>query len=290
MSQNIVIPTPNPTTHNKNALYAKNILTIQTLQIAPFRTLMAALKDILLETNIIFTKDGIKIINMDKSHTILVHLSLEAQNFELYECKMDKIIIGVNMFHLFKLINSIDNDDTLTIYIEEADYTDGIVQYLGLKFENGSIKQHKIQKLRLIEPDSDELAVPDVKFSSVLNLPSADFQKIIRDLSCISDKIEIKSIATTEGVELIFKCTGGFAQAEIRRTESDGNMEFIKKQDVSKIIQGEFSLKNLSYFIKCTNLCSQIEIYLENNLPLVVKYNVASLGVIMLALASIPSS
>ena len=275
---------------NKNSIYSKNILTIQTLQIAPFRTLMAALKDILLETNIIFTKEGIKIINMDKSHTILVHLSLEAENFEMYECKMDKIIIGVNMFHLFKLINSIDNDDTLTIYIEEADYTDGIVQYLGLKFENGTIKQHKIQKLRLIEPDSDELSVPDVKFSSVLNLPSADFQKIIRDLSCISDKIEIKSIATAEGVELIFKCTGGFAQAEIRRTESDGNMEFIKKQEVSKIIQGEFSLKNLSYFIKCTNLCSQIEIYLENNLPLVVKYNVASLGVIMLALASIPSS
>ena len=80
----------------------KNILTIQTVQIAPFRTLMTALKDILLETNITFTKEGIKIINMDKSHTILAHLSLEAQNFELYECKLDKIIIGVNMFHLFK--------------------------------------------------------------------------------------------------------------------------------------------------------------------------------------------
>ena len=53
------------------------------------------------------------------------------------------------MFHLFKLINTIDNDDTLTIYIEKADYTDGIVQYLGLKFENGDIKQQKIQKLRL---------------------------------------------------------------------------------------------------------------------------------------------
>jgi hypothetical protein len=125
-----------------------NILTIQTVQIAPFRTLMTALKDILLETNISFTKEGIKIINMDKSHTILAHLSLEAQNFELYDCKMDKIIIGVNMFHLFKLINTIDNDDTLTIYIEEADYTDGIVQFLGLKFENGDIKQQKILYLR----------------------------------------------------------------------------------------------------------------------------------------------
>lgn len=262
-----------------------NVLEIKTVQIAPFRTLMTALKDILLETNITFQKDGIRIINMDKSHTILVHLFLEASNFEQFFCGKDKIVIGVNMFHLFKLINTIDNDDTLTIYIENQDYNDGIVSYLGLKFENGNIKQCKTQKLKLIEPDSEELEVPDVKFSSVLNMPSTDFQKIIRDLSCISEKLEIKSV----GNELIFKCSGQFANAEIRRTESDGNMEFIQKQDHSKIIQGEFSLKNLSYFIKCTNLCSQIEMYLENDLPLVVKYDVASLGSIKLAQSPLPS-
>jgi proliferating cell nuclear antigen len=263
-----------------------NILTIQTVQIAPFRTLMTALKDILLETNISFQPDGIRIINMDKSHTILAHLYLDAKNFELYECKKDKIIIGVNMLHLFKLINTIDNDDTLTIYIENADYVDGIVSYLALKFENGDIKQRKMQKLRLIEPEQEELEYPDVKFSSIINLPSADFQKIIRDLSCISDKLEIKSV----GNELIFKCNGQFASAEIHRTESDGSMGFILKQDSSKVVQGEFSLKNLGYFIKCTNLCSQIEIYLENDLPLVVKYYVASLGMIQLCLSPLPSS
>ncbi len=267
-----------------------NVLTVQTVQIAPVRTLMTALKDILLETNIMFTPEGIKIINMDKSHTILAHLSLHADRFEFYECKKDKVVIGVNMLHLYKLINTIDTDDTLTIYIDEADYTDGVVQYLGLKFENGDIKQQKVQKLRLIEPEVDELAVPDVKFSSVLNLPAADFQKIIRDLSCISDKIEIRSIATPEGAELIFKCRGAFAEAEIRRAESDGSMEYVQKQEEHKIIQGEFSLKNLGYFIKCTNLCNTIEIYLENNLPLVVKYNVASLGEIKLGLAPLPSS
>ena len=272
-----------------NLIINKNVLSIQTIQIAPFRTLMTALKDILLETNITFTPDGIKIINMDKSHTILAHLFLKAENFEQYYCGESKIIIGVNMFHLFKLINTIDNDDILTIYIENEDYVDGIVEYLGLKFENGDIKQQKIQKLRLIEPENEELEVPEIKFSSILNLPSVDFQKIIRDLSCISDKIEIKSIATNEGAELIFKCSGAFAQAEIKRSENNGTMEYISKQEFNKIIQGEFSLKNLSYFIKCTNLCSQIEIYLENDLPLIVKYNVASLGEIKLCLAPLPS-
>ena len=97
------------------------------------------------------------------------------------------------MFHLFKLINTIDNDDTLTIYIDENEYTDGIVDNLGLRFENGDIRQLKDQKLKLIEPDEEELELPDVKFSSVINLPASDFQKIIGDLSNISDRLEIKS-------------------------------------------------------------------------------------------------
>ena len=80
-----------------------NVLTIKTVQIAPFRTLMTALKDILLETNITFQPDGIRIINMDKSHTILAHLFQELKSLRCIECKKDKIIIGVNMFHLLSL-------------------------------------------------------------------------------------------------------------------------------------------------------------------------------------------
>ena len=90
------------TAQNKNHTMTPtdgNVLTIKTVQIAPFRTLMTALKDILLETNITFAPDGIRIINMDKSHTILAHLHLAAQNFEFYECKKEKINIGVNMYH-----------------------------------------------------------------------------------------------------------------------------------------------------------------------------------------------
>ena len=261
-----------------------NVLEIKTVQIAPFRTLMTALKDILLETNISFRPDGIRIVNMDKSHTTLAHLWLDAEKFEQYYCKYPQIVVGVNMLHLFKLINTIDNDDTLTLYIEESSYSEGIVDKLGFRFENGDINQVKDQKLKLIEPEEEELTVPKVEFSSIITFPSTDFQKIIRDLSNISERLEIKSV----GNELIFKCSGPFAEGEIRRGESDSVTEFIKNPDSSKIIQGEFSLKNLGYFIKCTNLCNSIEIYLDNDMPLVVKYSVASLGTIKLCLAPLP--
>ena len=185
------------------------------------------------------------------------------------------------MSHLFKLINTIDNDETLSIYIEDEDYNSGIVENLTLKFENKNKEQCKIQKLKLIEPDNEDLDIPDVKFSSIINLPSSDFQKIIRDLNVISEKLEIKSINN----QLIFKCVGTFASAEIIRSESD-EMGMIQKTD--KIIQGFYSLKNLNYFIKCTNLCNQIEMYMDNDLPLIIKYNVASLGEIKLGLSPIP--
>ena len=37
------------------------------------------------------------------------------------------------------------------------------------------------------------------------------------------------------GNELIFRCAGQFASAEIHRAESDGSMAFLLKQDSTKI-------------------------------------------------------
>jgi len=38
-------------------------------------------------------------------------------------------------------------------------------------------------------------------------------------------------------------------------------------------------------FTKCTNLYNMVEIYLKNNFPLILRYQVASLGEIKLCLA-----
>jgi proliferating cell nuclear antigen len=263
---------------------ANNVLTIRTVQIQPIRNMITAIKDILTDATMTFTKDGLKIINFDKTHTILVNVSLSAYKFESYTCIPNKIIVCANTIHLFKVISTMSNDDTLSIYIEKDDYHDGVVSHLGLQYDNGSIKQCYSQKLRLIEPDTEEMSVPDVEYSTVINLPTSDFQKIIRDMNGISDRVEIKSV----GQDLIFSCAGSFAKSTIYRSESNGNMEFIQKSDESVVIQGEFSLKSLSHFIKCTPLCSHLEMYLGNDLPLIVKYDVASLGEIKLCLASLP--
>lgn len=260
------------------------VLTIKSVQIQPIRNLTTALKDILTDATITFNKDSMKIINFDKTHTMLVSVILHSNKFEFYKCVPDQIVICTNTMHFFKLISTLSNDDILTMYIDNEDYQDGIVSYLGLEFDNKNVGQTYDSKLRLIEPDTEELVIPDVEYSTIINLPTGDFQKIVRDLNALTDRVEIKSV----GDDLIFSCMGTFAKTKFKRSESDSHMDFIVKPNPDVIVQGEFSVKSLNNFIKCTPLCTHLEMYLGNDLPLIVKYNVASLGEIKLCLAPLP--
>ena len=44
-------------------------------------------------------------------------------------------------------------------------------------------------------------------------------------------------------------------------------------------------MKYLVLFTKCTNLCTCVEIFIKNDYPLIIRYQVANLGKIQLALA-----
>ena len=67
-------------------------------------------------------------------------------------------------------------------------------------------------------------------------------------------------------------------------------MSFVKNNNKDDIIQGLFALKHLVLFTKCTNLCNNVELYLKNDYPLIIRYSVASLGEIKLCLAPLPSN
>ena len=46
-----------------------------------------------------------------------------------------------------------------------------------------------------------------------------------------------------------------------------------------------YNLKHLVMFTKCTNLCNTIELYMKNDFPIVIKFQVGSLGTLKLAIA-----
>ena len=142
-------------------------------------------------------------------------------------------------------------------------------------------------KLNLLDLEDDDIEVPPTEFESVLTMPSSDFHKICRDMYNIAEYIEIKSVCK----KLVFSCKGDFAQQETILGETDNGMcidpDKAGEEDSALIVQGVYELKNLVLFTKCTNLCNNIEIFMKNDYPLVIKYTVASLGHIHLCLTPI---
>lgn len=263
-------------------------LEIKTLQAVAFKVLMEALKELLTDTCIEFDASGMKIVAMDTSHVVLVHLKLDAGKFEAYHCE-GRIAIGVNMLNLHKLIKTINNNDTLTLFIDADD-----MNHLCIKIENTEKNSKTTYKLNLLDLDNQNITVDPTNFTEVVTLPSTDFQKICRDMHNLAEFMEIKSIRN----QLIFSCKGDFCCQETVICDNDGtcgmtppssstdaNEGVMSSRSSDEIVQGVFSIKHLVLFTKCTNLCSAMELYLKNDYPLIIKYDVSSLGSIRLALA-----
>ena len=249
----------------------------RTVQSNAIRTLTEALKEILTDVNLEINGEGIKLIAMDSSQVSLIHMKLLAKNFEQFHCE-EPVTCGISVIRLFKLLKSMSPSDSLCMFILKTEPND--LQIYIETNEKGT--RHKFS-LKLMDLCTDKIEIPDATFSSVLRIPSGDFQKLCRDMNNLVDDIEIKS----SGNQLIFTISNDWMSQQTIMQESNNNcsIEYIQNLSPDEVIQGVFSLKKMVLFTKCTNLCQNIEIYIKNDYPIVIKYHVANLGEVKFCLA-----
>lgn len=245
-------------------------MIMKTVQASAFQKLIEGLKDVITDTNLTFDDTGLRIMCMDGTHVSLVNLRLYAENFEKYKCT-EEITIGLNMTNFFKLIRSVETNDILTLSLQNNNE-----HFLKIHIENNDKHKSTYYNLKLLDLDQQNITVPSSDFQTIITLPSADFQRICRDMMNIGQSIIIKNL----GDRITLSCNGDFAS---QTTEIRGIMNSESASDT--VITGQFSLKNLVLFTKCTNLCSTVELYLKNDYPLLIKYQVASLGRLFFCLA-----
>ena len=256
------------------------IVEAKTVQTGAVRTLIEALKCILVEMSLVFDKDGLRMIAMDNTRTVLVHLRLYADKFEKYAYShtSDRLIIGLTTDHLYRIVKTATNDDTLTFAVSGDD-----TNHLSVVLENGEKKCVTSYKLKLLDRDEDGINMPETEFSTRITMPSLDFQKICRDMTLLAAKtVEINNVKNT----MTFACKGQFASRVTVMGDSENEFS-IQKNKSDEIVSGSYSLPHLVLFTKCTNLCNNLEIHMKNNWFLMIRYVVANLGEIKLCLAPV---
>ena len=225
---------------------------------------------------------GIRIMAVDPSKTVLINLRLYSSEFSEFKCKPQKLELGVNLQIFNKLIKSMDKDDILTLFVDEDDE-----QHLGIQIDNQEKKCKTLNKLKLMDLDSQSLRVPPTLFDAQITMPSSDLHKLCRDMCHIAEYVEIKCASKS----ITFSCKGDCAERSVTYSVNEKGISIKHSNGGTKnkpnIVQGIFELRNLILFTKCSNLCNDIIIFMKNNYPLVIKYTVATLGHILLCLTPI---
>jgi proliferating cell nuclear antigen len=270
----------------------ERLFSITTGKAVIIKQLFECIKPYIKETNIMITSEYIKISTLDISKSSVTYIKLDAPKFEAYSCKKP-IVFGIDTTVFFKTIKSTNRKETLTLYMDESE-PDKLSIELNDIFA-GKVKGYKIP---LLELDDRIVKVDNMDFDYIINMPSTQFQQIIKDIHLLEGRtVEIKSI----GKQLIFTSTDGLADFSTSISElndnADHNMllaqngEDVKSvkfsKNTNKIVQGKFKLSYLLNFIKASHLCENMNIHLANDKPLILEYFVADLGILRLLTAAI---
>jgi proliferating cell nuclear antigen len=275
------------------------ILELKTTQTVAIKILSDTLNSLLTDVNFVFypqyiekdTEDseeendkkkqigGVIIKEINKTGTILVYTKLDADKFDYYNYNYNKkkLTLGLNLNNLLKCLKCMSHFDTMTWQVESED-----MNKLVIILESSERKEKKIFKLNLMDLEEEKYEVEPIDFPYSITLPSQDFHKYCKDMSSATDKIELMCTKN----KVIFSGNGELGQVEFEVGETNGGLSIeVNSNCIEEIVQGLFELRFLIIFTKCTNLCSTVTLYLKNDYPLIVRYQIASLGEIKLVLS-----
>jgi len=264
-----------------------------------FKKIVSALSELVEQGN--FQVDGnmISFQGMDSSHVSLVSMQLTESGFENYRCDSDQCL-GIQFAALSKILKCMTPKDSLSI---QAQSDGDVVNFI---FESMDQKRYSNFELKLNDIDQEQLGIPETEYDTIIEMPSAEFQRICRDLAAIGDTVTIS--ATKQGVK--FSVNGDIGSGDmtikgmmtnnkgskIKKDPDETQMEEDEDEDMGaphgnvdddmddgdnavKInltdsVQQTFSLRYLNNFTKATGLSDKVILRMGTEVPLEVEYKI----------------
>ncbi|KAI0687804.1 proliferating cell nuclear antigen, N-terminal domain-containing protein [Cerioporus squamosus] len=170
------------------------MLEAKLSEAALLKRLLDAVKELVSDANFECNEEGITLQAMDNSHVALVAVKLEASGFKRYRC--DRALpLGVNLGSLTKVLKCAKDDDILTLKAgDDADI-------LSLTYEAKNTDRIAEYEMKLMDIDADTLGIPDTEYDASVTLPSAEFSRIVRDLSLLGESVRIE--VSKEGIRFV---------------------------------------------------------------------------------------
>jgi hypothetical protein len=171
-----------PQTHSYTVLEAR------LEQANLLKKVVEAIKDLVQDCNFECNDSGVGLQAMDNSHVALVSMLLKADSFSPFRCDRN-IALGINLVSLQKVLRAAQDKDVLTLKAEDSP------DVVNLVFESSESDRISEYDIKLMDIDQEHLGIPDTDYAASITLPSAELQRICRDLSALSESGEFSKFS-----------------------------------------------------------------------------------------------
>ncbi|KAG8738422.1 proliferating cell nuclear antigen [Ceratobasidium sp. 414] len=184
------------------------------------KKLLDAIKELVSDANFECNEEGLNLQAMDNSHVALVAVRLDQDGFEKYRCDRP-MPLGVNLGSLTKVLKCAKDDDRVTL--KATDNAD----VLNLVYEARNSDRIAEYEMKLMEIDIDTLGIPETDYDATVVMQSAEFARIVRDLSALGESVKIE--VTKEGIR--FSADGEAANGSVLLKATESARERYKDMD-----------------------------------------------------------
>merc|ERR1712142_264648 len=240
------------------------------------KKVLEAIKDLLNEASWDCADTGIQLQAMDNSHVSLVSLNLRAEGFDKYRCDRN-LSMGMNLTSMSKILKCASNDDIITMKAQDNADTVTFV------FEAPNQEKVSDYEMKLMNLDQEHLGIPETDYACVIKMPSAEFARVVRDLSQFGESVVIS--CTKEGVKFSAAGDIGVGNIKIAQTANVDKEEEAVVIEMNEPVTLAFACRYLNMFTKASCLSGQVCLSMSPEVPLVVEYSIGDIGYVRYYLA-----
>jgi len=210
-----------------------------------FSEIIGIISELVLEVRLKVSKDGLKIIAIDPANVAMVSFKLPNTAFSEIEVE-GKEVLGVNLESLKAVLRRIHTGSVLVISRQENELKIQIKDKVTREFN-----------LALIDVEGEEKEIPNLEFTSRIEMSSLDFSEAIEDSGVVADSCSFIS----ESNKFIIQAKGS-----LNSFKSEFSSDELSIQ--AENAHSKYSLEYMQKMIKATKITDKVKINFSNDYPL----------------------
>ena len=215
-----------------------------------FSEIVNIISDLVLEVRLKVDKEGLTITAIDPANVAMILFKLPASAFSQLDVEKDEVL-GVSLDSLKAVLRRVKAGSVLTITKQENELKLQIQDKINREFN-----------LALIEIEGEEKDIPNLTFTTKVEMTSLDFAEAIEDCGVVADSCSF--ISAPDKFQI--KAKGSLNSFSSEFSSDEINLE--AEEATSK-----YSLEYLQKMVKGTKLTDKININFAPDYPLRLDFN-----------------